>query len=549
MIREVTLRRFKRFEEETFPFPGHIVLAGPNNTGKTTALQAIAAWELAFNRWRERNDFQRRNGGYTRVPIARQDFAAVPLLTYDLLWNQRQYHRREPIKIGVRGSQGWTITMELIPDTTEQIFIRPTGDVAPNILQQAALQTVYVPPMTGLSTQEPVYQTAYQRVLLGQGKPGDIIRNLLVQVNQRPEWNRLVETVQLLFGYEILPPNAMGAYITAEYRPDANARSLDIASAGSGFQQVLMLLTFLYSHPATVLLIDEPDAHLHVLLQDAIYSKLRSVAEEQRSQLIISTHSEVIIDSVEPRELCMLLDHPRLLVDRVERDRLNQAMRYLDNMDIMLALAAPGILYTEGHTDVDILRECAKTLEHPLYDFLCTHLFWKPKVINPRPNARGCNAPEHFELLKLVKEDIRGVELVDGDDHGGRGETAFELGKLQRLRWQRYEIESYLVHPAAIERFIARQMGGEEASVLNREAAREYMAKQMPSVVEDPHGDHIILNVTKASNEILPRILTAADIFGVQKRDFFQIAAAMQPEEIHPEIVEKLDAIQRAFGL
>lgn len=58
MIRKVTLRRFKRFEEVEFVLPGHIVLAGPNNTGKTTLLQAIAAWELGLRRWRELNDFE-----------------------------------------------------------------------------------------------------------------------------------------------------------------------------------------------------------------------------------------------------------------------------------------------------------------------------------------------------------------------------------------------------------------------------------------------------------------------------------------------------------
>ena len=47
MIRKVILRNFKRFEEVTFDIPGHVVLAGPNNTGKTTVLQAIASWSLA----------------------------------------------------------------------------------------------------------------------------------------------------------------------------------------------------------------------------------------------------------------------------------------------------------------------------------------------------------------------------------------------------------------------------------------------------------------------------------------------------------------------
>ena len=81
MIRKVVLRRFKRFADETFEFPGHIVLAGPNNTGKTTVLQAIAAWDLALNRWRELNRFRKHKGksyspGAHRAPgVRRRSFA------------------------------------------------------------------------------------------------------------------------------------------------------------------------------------------------------------------------------------------------------------------------------------------------------------------------------------------------------------------------------------------------------------------------------------------------------------------------------------------
>ena len=95
-----------------------MVLAGPNNTGKTTALQAIASWSLALQRWRELNDFNRRNG-YTRAPIARQAFLAVPLRSFDLLWTDRRYQGQ--IEIELRHDAGWSVTMELIADSTEQI--------------------------------------------------------------------------------------------------------------------------------------------------------------------------------------------------------------------------------------------------------------------------------------------------------------------------------------------------------------------------------------------------------------------------------------------
>ena len=294
MIRKVTLRRFKRFDEVTFNIPGHIVLAGPNNTGKTTLLQAVAAWSLAFDRWKQLNDFQRHGGGYTKAPIARQAFAAVPVRAFDLIWNERRY--REPVEVEIESAKGWKITIELIPDTTEQILVRPKANVETAILRDASLMAVYVPPMTGISTDEPVYTRPKQDQLIGQGKPGDIIRNLMVQAHQSPAWDPLQASIRRLFACEVLPPDASGADIIAEYRSLPDGFRLDIASAGSGFQQVLMLLSFLHTRPGSVLLLDEPDAHLHIILQDAIYLELRSVAESQNSQLIIATHSEVIID-------------------------------------------------------------------------------------------------------------------------------------------------------------------------------------------------------------------------------------------------------------
>ena len=41
MIERVTIRRFKRFTEMSFTLPGHIVLAGPNNAGKSTIIAAF----------------------------------------------------------------------------------------------------------------------------------------------------------------------------------------------------------------------------------------------------------------------------------------------------------------------------------------------------------------------------------------------------------------------------------------------------------------------------------------------------------------------------
>jgi AAA15 family ATPase/GTPase len=124
MIRAVRIRRFKRFEEVAFDLNGrHVVLAGPNNMGKTTILQAISAWTLGFRRWKELNDFQRHRGFYTKAPIARQAFSAVPLRRFDLLWANRDY--QGALEIEIASTEGWTINMEFIADSTNRFSCLP----------------------------------------------------------------------------------------------------------------------------------------------------------------------------------------------------------------------------------------------------------------------------------------------------------------------------------------------------------------------------------------------------------------------------------------
>lgn len=548
MIRRVTLRRFKKFEELSFDLNGSIVLAGPNNMGKSTVLQAIAAWGLAFNTWKRANDFNKHGGSFARVPITRQTFSAVPLRTFELLWNDRDY--RGIVEVELK-TDAWTIGMEFDADSSEQIYVRPKRIVPGPTAREANLRTVYVPPMSGLSIEEPVFQPVKIDQLLGQSKPGEVLRNLLVEaLRSENAWRRLTEAISRLFGYTLLPPNGDGPDIVAEYSHIPEGPRFDISNSGSGFQQVLMLLTFLLTRPASVLLVDEPDAHLHVILQDVIYDELRSLAAEMDSQLIIATHSEVIIDSVDPRELYMMYGVPRMLADNEERTLLIKSLGLLSNNDIVLAQHAPGILYAEGHTDIEILREWARILDHPAFDTLTRNLFWKPHVWELRLNSPGIKAKEHYESFKLIRDDLPGLVLLDGDDDARIPATPVTGSGLQRIRWHRYEIESYLVHPAVLARFVEKLAGGPEHAQLNlQDLAVYFSANFPPPFLENPLGDYAMLNATKARAYFIPPALAAAGIHGIPYTRYHEIAALMRPEEIHPEVIEKLDAIQSAFNL
>ena len=53
MITRFCIRNFKRLNTAELELGTAAVFIGPNNSGKTTALQALALWDIGWRRWAE----------------------------------------------------------------------------------------------------------------------------------------------------------------------------------------------------------------------------------------------------------------------------------------------------------------------------------------------------------------------------------------------------------------------------------------------------------------------------------------------------------------
>ena len=129
----------------------------------------------------------------------------------------------------------------------------------------AALNVELLYPMSGLETEEPILQPGRIDVLLGQGQTASVLRNLCLLVHQRaPEdWQTISRYMRRLFGVALQEPSqTVRGSIELHYQQTGVREPLDVAMAGRGFQQMLLIVAYLYSHKNSVLLIDEPDAHL-----------------------------------------------------------------------------------------------------------------------------------------------------------------------------------------------------------------------------------------------------------------------------------------------
>lgn len=553
MIRRVTIRNFKRFREQAFELADSVVLAGPNNAGKSTLLQAIATWKFGLERW-----VAQRSGGraVTRsgVAIPRADITAVPLREMNLLWEDRRVTgprgmsgSRRLIEIVVEGhadGESWTCGLELQYANPELVYARPLDakSLDPEALRSfppaetRQLNIVHVPPLSGIERDEPRRDRGMQDLLVGQGRPGEILRNLLLEIAESDEegWRALQDHIQDLFQIELIKPSYAPAqpYIVCEYKEPGHSRPLDLSNAGSGTLQVLLLFGFLYARPATVILLDEPDAHQHVILQKQVYDLVRRVARERGGQVIAATHSEVVLNATEPARVIGLFgEEPRTLDSETERDQLREALKRVTTTDLLLAREAGAVLYVESETDQRILTEWARILDHPARSF-----FERPFVHWLGGRSLG-EAKAHFFAMRSAFPTLRGLCLLDGDNRDEPDAETTSAG-LHVLRWRRYEIENYLLQPEAIKRFVdfpLRDAGIEGA-----------FWSQVPQGT-DLFGDHVSLVRVKASTEFLVPLLESLER-STPKRDLYLLAARMRAEEIHPEIREKLDRIAASLN-
>ena len=251
MIDKVVIENWKRFDTIEFDLQRrHVVLVGPNNCGKTSVLQAIAAWGFALHRWRLHNQaLERQDYKGKRVwpfhPITLEQFTPVSVRDFTALWRHRD--NAEPISVAVTAGPH-RVGMKFKADANSpfQMLVRPTNDTTEDAIRNLTLPTLFVPSMTGMQVEEPVLRRPKIDQFLGRNRPGEVLRNLVATVAEdAAAWQRLVDTIRDLFGVEMLRPDATGADIVADYRHVGGSTQFDLASGGSGFQQIVMLLAFL----------------------------------------------------------------------------------------------------------------------------------------------------------------------------------------------------------------------------------------------------------------------------------------------------------------
>ena len=425
MFTRIKIKNFKLFDEIDLELGQHVVLVGPNNSGKTSLLQAIALWETGLKKWPASRGYGIPTIKRSKsVTINRKDLVSLPVPSSNQLWHQLRMRSTEkvnekkyilknvPIEITVCGV-GWSCGFEFRYANPESIYCKPLGtEVQENLIDPERARKVkiaYLPPMSGLMANELRLDPGAIDVRLGEGRTAEVLRNLCYQLVDLKDnqWDHYCSQIETLFGVQLKEPMYIGerGEITLAYR-NSEGVLLDLSASGRGQQQTMLLLAHMMVNPGSVLLLDEPDAHLEVLRQRQIYSLLKENAERTGSQIIAASHSEVVLnDATEQDSLIAFVGKPHNL----DRQRISQILKSLKSIGFEHYLSSEKegwVLYLEGPTDLLILREFAKILNHPAKSHLET-----PFVHYVGNQTSKAN--EHFYGLLEANPNLYGIAIYD----------------------------------------------------------------------------------------------------------------------------------------
>lgn len=331
-LESITVSRFKAVKEATIPLGTVTILVGPNGCGKSSVLQAIhwaaraASYVLPKNT-KEMVSFERLDYVPSSEPLTtlhkgelKSDSGSSAVEVVFAHRPTDEDSNQATVRIrAARNRGGITAHME-------------GGSAVTPYKQRFQFITTYIPGLAGLSERESILAQPTLRRQAASGDAGGVLRNILLSLRSRRQGeadesqglkrlaklNELVRQVHPGVQVDVAFDEREDYHISATIRTEGlvlDPRSPETATSGTpqvvhdtrpletaatGVLQIVQIFAYLILFEPKVMLIDEPDAHLHPNKQERLIETLERAAPEYNTQVILTTHSPNIVRAASP---------------------------------------------------------------------------------------------------------------------------------------------------------------------------------------------------------------------------------------------------------
>lgn len=297
-LKSIKIDNFKRLAELPISLTKINVVVGGNNAGKSSLLQGIHFSVATATAAREQSETTFATDLVTYIPAG--DFAEL---------RHGQPYRNGA---GQADSKVEFVASEGDNELTHSITIRRgrnygniscdrKGDTALGlrIANSVDLFSIYVPGLAGIPQRE---EYRPERAVIRGVASGDAnlyLRNVLWLLKCKNALGPLKNWMQRLFdGFDIDVTFDGRKQTTIDSKARINGRWVPLELGGTGVQQALQIFSYVCLFKPSLLLLDEPDSHLHPDNQYALAEALQLVASESETCVLACTHSKHLVDAL-----------------------------------------------------------------------------------------------------------------------------------------------------------------------------------------------------------------------------------------------------------
>lgn len=377
-LKSITIQRFKRFREFKVDFDRLTLLVGTNSSGKTSVLQAIRLFFWCVDVCLRKDGNQSH---FAKAVIPFSDFRLIPAHDLRELAFKGVSPNRRTLGIILTGTleNGLTLAFRIYASYSTLMVVDPEGlPDDPLTAEQVSVidrAPLYIPGFFGVVSRELLAHDAHLEELLNSGHHNEVLRNIILRLKgNSANLDRLQQIMKDQFkitGMDLPFSEKTTQYLKAEYsEPDVRV-PLDFVSAGSGFLQVLQIMAHALQNPSPILLLDEPDAHMHHSLQRSFLKLLRAFADSEDLQIVMASHSETFLRET-PLEEIRVIDADWREAGKFPnapdlQEQLSQAGIWPTQLELAEILRTRRVLIVEGDKDEKIVHRAGR-LAHADWD-------------------------------------------------------------------------------------------------------------------------------------------------------------------------------------
>lgn len=302
MISQIRIERFKNLQDITLELEEVTVLVGSNNAGKSSVLQALQ-FATSIAQTLRLDGKANWSGDSSSGTLASEQLVYSPFRDIDGLAHGgtlRQAPERAIRVTMVDDAFGTTMTA-VRRGKNKNLSLQREGKVLGEELEPLTTPfMVLTPGLAGIPAAEELRSAGVVRRAAAKGDANSVLRNILLLLKSDPvAWRLFLERLHTVFpalgigiNFDTETDEIIEAHITQ------GGSKLPLDSSGTGVLQVVQILAYIGLYSPKILLLDEPDSHLHPANQRVLGTLLTKLTSESNLQVILSTHSRHLLDEL-----------------------------------------------------------------------------------------------------------------------------------------------------------------------------------------------------------------------------------------------------------